>query len=87
MQWSRINFCLCVAAWFFLLCVEGYHGLPPRTGTLPDISSFDHEFFKLNRKQTDKMEPLLRLLLETTQEALMDAKLPIAELRGSNTGV
>ena len=42
---------------------EGYHGLPPRTGTLPDIASFDHEFFKVNRKQTDKMEPLVRLLL------------------------
>lgn len=69
------------------VCVEGYRGLPPRTGTIPDIASFDHEFFKLNRKQADKMEPLIRLLLETTQEALMDAKLSIPDLRGSRTGV
>ena len=37
--------------------------------------------------QTDKMDIAVRLLLEVTHEALMDAQLPIADLRGSRTGV
>ena len=41
----------------------GYLGLPPRTGTLPDIDAFDHKFFKFNKKQVDAMDISIRLLL------------------------
>lgn len=66
---------------------KGYKNLPPRTGTLPEIARFDKDFFRFNAKQVDKMDIGIRLLLEVTQEALMDARLDISALRGSNTGV
>ena len=66
---------------------EGYLGLPPRTGTLPAINRFDQDFFKFSTKQTEKMDVAIRLLLEVTHEALMDAQLPIDQLRGTKTGV
>jgi len=65
----------------------GYLNLPTRAGTLPEIDRFDNEFFRFNIKQTDKMDPIIRLMLEVTQEALLDAKISIPALRGSRTGV
>lgn len=65
----------------------GYKGLPPRTGTLLDIDKFDQEFFKFSTKQTDKLDVAIRLFLEVSQEAIMDAQLSTASLRGSRTGV
>ena len=32
----------------------GYKGLPPRTGTLPDIEHFDKDFFNFSKNQVDK---------------------------------
>ena len=61
--------------------------LPSRTGTLETIDRFDHDFFKISNKQCEKTDIIIRLLLECSQEALMDAKLPIAQLKGSQTGV
>ena len=66
---------------------EGYLGLPPRTGTIPTIDRFDQDFFKFSTKQTDKMDIAVRLIMEVTQEALMDAKIDISSLSGSRTGV
>eukprot|EP01032_Pedospumella_encystans_P021064 gene21064-23907_t len=66
---------------------EGYLGLPPRAGTLPQIDAFDNEFFKYNIKQTDKMDIIIRLLLEVAHEAILDSKISIPSLRGSRTGV
>jgi len=65
----------------------GYLGLPPRQGALKQIDRFDQQFFNFSSKQVDKMDVAIRLLLEVTQEALMDAKLPISQLKGSQTGV
>ena len=61
--------------------------LPKKTGTLNNIEKFDNEFFKFNINQVDKMDPSIRLLLEITHEALLDSRLSIKNLRGSNTGV
>lgn len=66
---------------------EGYLGLPPRSGTLPEIDKFDQDFFHFSTKQTEKMDVAIRLLLEVTHEALLDAQLPVESLRGSRTGV
>ena len=64
-------------------------GLPPRQGRLWDaaITSFDASFFGLSMKQAAAMDPAIRMLLEVSYEALMDAEIDIAKMRGSATGV
>lgn len=68
------------------MCV-GLHGLPERNGKLKDLAHFDATFFGVHAKQAHLMDPQLRLLLELTHEAIVDAGLNPAELRGSRTGV
>lgn len=76
--------------------------MPARTGKLKDLAAFDATFFGVHAKQAEKMDPQLRLLLETTHETIIDAGkfenqdcssqiyfpgFNPAELRGSRTGV
>ncbi|CAH2981095.1 unnamed protein product [Chilo suppressalis] len=65
----------------------GLHGLPERNGKLKDLEHFDATFFGVHAKQAHLMDPQLRLLLETTHEAIVDAGFSAAELRGTRTGV
>lgn len=65
----------------------GLHGLPTRTGKLKDIQYFDATFFGVHAKQANVMDPQLRLLLELTHEAIVDAGISPAEVKGSKTGV
>lgn len=65
----------------------GIYGLPKRTGKLKDIKHFDATFFGVHAKQAHLMDPQLRLLLETTYEAIVDAGINPQEIRGSKTGV
>lgn len=65
----------------------GLYGLPKRTGKLKDIQHFDATFFGVHAKQAHVMDPQLRLLLELTHEALVDAGVNPSEARGSRTGV
>ena len=60
------------------MCINsaGLHGLPRRSGKLKDISKFDASFFGVHPKQADGMDPQLRLLLEVTYEAIVDAGKP-----------
>ena len=51
----------------------GLYGLPERGGKLKDISKFDASFFGVHPKQANGMDPQLRMLLEVTQEAIIDA--------------
>lgn len=67
--------------------VSGLYGLPERNGKLKDLTHFDATFFGVHAKQAHLMDPQLRLLLEITHEAIVDAGLNPAELRGSRTGV
>lgn len=66
---------------------SGLYGLPTRTGKLKDLTHFDATFFGVHAKQAHVMDPQLRLLLELTHEALVDAGINPSEARGSKTGV
>ncbi|XP_076272609.1 fatty acid synthase 1 [Rhynchophorus ferrugineus] len=66
---------------------SGLYGLPTRTGKLKDLHLFDATFFGVHSKQADVMDPQLRLLLELTHEAIVDAGFNPNSLRGSKTGV
>ena len=51
----------------------GLYGLPTRSGKMKDLGKFDAQFFGVNGKQANKMDPQLRLLLEVTYEAIVDS--------------
>ena len=42
-------------------------------GRIPDIYYFDNDFFGFNQSLTEIIDPVSRLLLETTYEAIIDA--------------
>ncbi|RVE51369.1 hypothetical protein evm_003924 [Chilo suppressalis] len=65
----------------------GLHGLPHRNGKLKELKYFDATFFGVHAKQAHLMDPQIRLLLETTYEAIVDAGYCAGELRGANVGV
>uniref|UniRef100_T1H7Z0 Carrier domain-containing protein n=1 Tax=Rhodnius prolixus TaxID=13249 RepID=T1H7Z0_RHOPR len=47
--------------------------IPQRTGKLKEIRKFDASFFNLHYNQAQSMDPMCRLLLERTYEAVVDA--------------
>jgi len=58
---------------FLIFVSPGAHGLPLRAGKLKDLSKFDATFFGVHNKQANRMDPQLRMLLEVTYEAIVDA--------------
>ncbi|KAH7958697.1 hypothetical protein HPB49_004329 [Dermacentor silvarum] len=56
-------------------------------GTIRDLTRFDAQLFGVNPKQAHLMDPQVRLLLETSYEAIVDAGYDPATLRGRNVGV
>ena len=55
------------------LYLLGVFGLPKRNGKLKDITKFDAMFFGVHSKQAARMDPRLRMMMETTYEAIVDA--------------
>jgi acyl transferase domain-containing protein/acyl carrier protein len=56
-------------------------------GFIHDAGDFDAGFFGISPREATAMDPQQRLLLECGWEALEDARIPPASLRGTDTGV
>ncbi|KAL3216030.1 hypothetical protein MRX96_033213 [Rhipicephalus microplus] len=65
----------------------GHLGLPGRHGKIRDLSRFDAQFFHAHSRQAHVLDPQVRLLLETSYEAIVDAGYDPDTLRGRNIGV
>ncbi|KAM0285942.1 hypothetical protein ACHAO9_008534 [Fusarium lateritium] len=52
-----------------------------------DPRNFDREFFAINPKEAESMDPQQRILLETVYESVESAGYSIEQLRGSSTAV
>lgn len=51
-----------------------------------DISAFDAPFFSISPAEAVSMDPMQRLLLEVTYEAIENAGIPLSELANTDTG-
>ncbi|XP_051154827.1 fatty acid synthase [Leptopilina boulardi] len=61
--------------------------IPQRTGKVNNVGKFDSVFFGVHFKQAHTMDPMCRMLLEHTYEAIIDAGVNPRKLRGTKTGV
>ncbi|XP_050421854.1 fatty acid synthase-like [Adelges cooleyi] len=66
---------------------EGTHGAVTKIGTVSGLSKFDSTFFGVHPKLADRMDPQIRVMLESTYEAFVDAGVNPTSLRGSKTAV
>lgn len=62
-------------------------GVPKRSGKVNNLDKFDAEFFGIDRCLRDTMDPQIRMLLEHSFEAILDAGVNPETIRGSRTGV
>ncbi|MEV0537528.1 type I polyketide synthase [Kitasatospora sp. NPDC050463] len=62
-------------------------GTPQRGGFLDAVDEFDAAYFGIPPREAAAMDPRQRLVLELGVEAVEDAGIPLARLRGSTTGV
>ena len=73
---------ICLFLFWYLHIWSGLYGLPTRNGKLKELDKFDAEFFGIAPKQAENMDPQLRILLEVTYEAIVDAGITF-KLKGS----
>ncbi|XP_075725717.1 fatty acid synthase isoform X2 [Rhipicephalus microplus] len=65
----------------------GYNGMPRIHGKIKDLSRFDANFFNTYPKQAHVTDPQLRLLLETSYEAILDSGYDPESFRNRKVGV
>ncbi|XP_070380711.1 fatty acid synthase-like [Dermacentor albipictus] len=65
----------------------GLNGMPRLHGKIRDLTRFDAQFFNTHPKQAHVTDPQLRLLLETSYEAIVDAGYDPETLRKRKIGV
>ena len=58
-----------------------------RIGKVNNIEKFDSEFFNIPVTEAHIMDPMARMFLEHTYEAIIDAGVNPKELRGTRTSV
>ncbi|CAH2093493.1 unnamed protein product [Euphydryas editha] len=61
--------------------------IPQRTGKINNLDKFDASFFGINFKEAHSMDPMGRIIMERTYEAIIDAGFNPKELRNTRTGV
>ncbi|XP_025263529.1 fatty acid synthase-like [Camponotus floridanus] len=61
--------------------------IPPRIGKMDNIEKFDAEFFNISAVEAHTLDPGIRMLLENTYAAIIDAGVNPAELQGTRTGI
>ncbi|XP_069677436.1 fatty acid synthase-like isoform X2 [Periplaneta americana] len=61
--------------------------IPQRIGKLLNVSKFDASFFGVHYKQAHTLDPMCRMLLERTYEAIVDAGVIPRALKGQRIGV
>lgn len=66
---------------------KGYLNTYSKFGFIKDLRNFDATFFGAHPKLAERTDPIVRTLLETSVEAVMDAGICPTALRGSETGV
>ncbi|XP_071653089.1 fatty acid synthase-like, partial [Temnothorax longispinosus] len=81
-----------VKACFYLLLFNIFifyiaYNMPHRIGKVNNIEKFDSEFFNIPATEAHTMCPMIRMLLEHTYEAIIDAGVNPEELRGTRTNV
>ncbi|KAL0120429.1 hypothetical protein PUN28_008255 [Cardiocondyla obscurior] len=68
-------------------CIRFFHDAPERIGVINNINKFDSQFFNLSTTESHIMDPGMRMLLEHTYEAVVDAGMNPKELRKTRTSV
>ncbi|MCN9244999.1 beta-ketoacyl synthase, partial [Streptomyces sp. RY43-2] len=66
---------------------SGRWGTPERGGFLDAVDGFDASYFGISPREAAAMDPRQRLVLELGVEAVEDAGIPLAHLRGTDAGV
>ncbi|CAH2098689.1 unnamed protein product [Euphydryas editha] len=61
--------------------------IPQRTGKINNVDKFDASFFGLSFQEAHSMDPMGRIMMERTYEAIIDAGFNPKELRNTKTGV
>lgn len=61
--------------------------MPNRIGVVNNLEKFDSQFFDIPAIKAHLMDPMDRLLLEVTYEAIIDAGVNPKELQGTRTCV
>lgn len=68
------------------VCID-HPEIPREGGKISELEKFDAIFFGVHYKQAHTLDPMCRMLLEHSYEALIDAGINPRQLRGTNTGV